>query len=345
MKWIRRGFLVLVVLCLALVAALIGTALRTEKPVGFHYVQALDASGRAFPVGVWYPTEARPWPTTWMGIRMMSVASNAAVAGRALPLVVISHGNSGSPGSHADLALALANAGYVVAAPMHTGDNYMDQGVAGTVPWLSSRSQELQATVDHMLKGWSGHAQVDPGRVGAFGFSAGGITVLTAAGAQPDLRQIATHCARTPEFICVLLRDGGSPLLNPALAEKGNAFSPERRIKAAAVASPGLGFLLGPEALAKVNLPVQLWNGENDTHVPYATNTRVVRAALGPHVEYHSIPGAEHFSFLVPCGLVGPPLLCADKGSFDRAAFHASMNASVVAFFDKHLNSPRSAQR
>lgn len=336
-KWIRRLALLVLALVCVLGGALLWTALDSHKPVGFQLTQASGQDGQAFPVGVWYPTGARPWPTTWLGLRMMKVARDAAVTGTGLPLVVVSHGNAGGPGSHADLALALASAGYVVAAPMHAGDNFTDQSAAGTVPWLGARSRQLKTTVDHMLQQWEGRGHLDAQRIGAFGFSAGGITVLTALGAQPDLRQIATHCGRTPEFICRLFRDGRSPLLNPALAQTGNGFSHDPRIKAAVVAAPGMGFLLAPGTLDAVRAPVQLWSGEQDTHVPYATNTGVVRDALGPRAEFHSVPGAAHFSFLVPCGVLGPPLLCADQGDFDRASFHASMNAKIVAFFDTHL--------
>lgn len=337
MKWIRRVFLLLLAVVCVLAGSVLLTALDTDKPVGFQITQARDASGEAIPVGVWYPTEARAWPTSWLGLRMMKVARDAPVAGGALPLVLISHGNAGGPGSHADLALALASAGYVVAAPMHAGDDYTDQSRAGTVPWLAGRARQLRSTVDHMLTNWDGHARIDPERVGAYGFSAGGITVLAALGAQPDLRQIAAHCARTPEFVCKLFRDGRSPLLDPALAQKGNGFSRDARIKAAVVAAPGLGFLLGPGTLAEVRAPVQLWSGEQDTHVPYPSNTRLVREALGSRAEFHPVPGASHFSFLVPCGLLGPPLLCSDQGDFDRSAFHESMNVSVIAFFGKHI--------
>ena len=59
--------------------------------------------------------------------------------------------------------------------------------------------------------------------------------------------------------------------------------------------------------------------------------------ALGPRVEFHTVPGASHFSFLAPCGLLKPPMLCADPKGFDRKAFHAEMNASVLAFFDRTL--------
>ncbi|MCB2378550.1 hypothetical protein LGH70_13200 [Hymenobacter sp. BT635] len=337
MKWIRRLLLVVLILAVGFGAVMVGAALRPERPVGFQRAQATDASGQPFAVGIWYPTQARTWPTTWLGLSLMDVAADAPVAGRGLPLVVFSHGNSGGPGSHADLALALASAGYIVAAPMHSGDNYMDQSAAGTVAWLGGRTRQLHATIDYMLQRWPGHAQLNPARIGAFGFSAGGLTVLTAAGAQPDLRLIAKHCAETPEAICALLRAGNSPLLDPEQAKKGNSYVSDPRIKAAVVAAPGLSFTLGPGALTAVRVPVQLWSGEQDTVVSYATNTKRVREALGAAAEFHSVPGAGHFSFLAPCGPLAPPLLCTDQGQFDRKAFHRGMNASVVAFFNKAI--------
>lgn len=337
MKWIRRIVVVLAVLVCALGVALFSTALRSDRPVGFQIVQANDTNGQAFNIGVWYPTEARTWPTTWLGLGMMDVARDAPVSGRGLPLVVFSHGNAGGPGSHADLALALSSAGHIVAAPMHPGDNYADQGGAGTVGWLGGRNRQLRATVDYLLETWPGRAHLDPERIGAFGFSAGGATVLTAVGARPDLRLIARHCAGTPEFICGLFRDGKSPLLNPDVAGTGNVFSHDQRIKAAVVAAPGLGFLMNPEALEKVSAPIQLWSGEQDQLVPYSTNIKLVREALGARTEFHSIPGAGHFSFLVPCAILAPPVLCAEQGEFDRKAFHTKMNADVIEFFGKHL--------
>ncbi|MGB7905421.1 MAG: hypothetical protein WCF43_12050, partial [Steroidobacteraceae bacterium] len=187
---------------------------------------------------------------------------------------------------------------------MHPGDNYADQSAVGSVSWLGERNQQLHATVDYMLGRWQGRDRIDPERVGAFGFSAGGFTVLTAVGAQPDLTIIARHCTESPEFACELLRHANSPLLNSAAPGIGDAFVPDARIKAAVVAAPGLGFAMGPNAFGNVNVTVQLWSADQDTNVPYATNTRHVREALGPQAEFHSVPGAGHFSFLAPCGLL-----------------------------------------
>ena len=336
MKWVYRTLAVVVILAGSVVAIAYGTALRGERPVGFQMSRAADAGGKSFPVGVWYPTESRPWPTAQIGTVLMDVARDAPIAGRGLPLVVMSHGNGGGLQSHADLALALASAGYVVAAPMHTGDNFLDQSAAGSVNLFSVRNRQLRATIDHMLTKWQGNGTVDPAKVGAFGFSAGGFTVLTAIGAQPDMRLVAVHCARAPEFECDVLRHFKSPLVEVD-APTGDPMEASPRIKAAVVAAPGLGFTMSPAALAAVQVPVQLWSGDKDDKVPFATNAAIIAEALGQKAELHQVPGASHATFLAPCGLVRPADICTDPEGFDRTAFHASMNAEVVKFFDKAL--------
>ena len=337
MKWIRRVLISAVIVVCGLATYVMLTALHAERPVGFQVVQTSDSSGQAVAIGVWYPTQESVRPTTLLGLQVMRVAPNATISGQALPLIVISHGNGGGPGSHADLALALASAGYVVAAPLHTGDNYADQSAVGSLSWLNVRTRELHATVDYMLKDWQGHNQINPERIGAFGFSAGGFTVLTSVGAQPDLHLIAKHCSESTEFACDVLRSVKSPLLDTAQAKTGEAFLSDARIKAVVVAAPGLGFTMPADGLTKVEVPIQLWSGDNDVNVPYATNSKPIREALGARVEFHGVPGAGHFSFLVPCGLIAPPQLCTDQGQFDRKVFHAQMNAEVIAFFEKNM--------
>lgn len=334
MKWVRRIAIAVLLLAGAVIGALWLSALRSERPVGFQTVTATTGSGQRFAMGVWYPTTATTWPTTLLGLVVMDVAADGPVSGQGLPLVVISHGNGGGPGGHADMALALASAGYVVAAPMHTGDNYADQSGLASAHYLGNRTRELSAAVDYMLGQWDGRAHIDPKRIGAYGFSAGGLTVLAAAGARPDLAHVATHCAKAQEFTCDLLRQLKSPLVQ-AGAPVDDTWDNDERIKAAVVAAPALGFAMRPGAFGEVGIPVQVWEAELDTNVLDAIAP--VRAGLGAKGEYHQVRGAGHFSFLVPCGLIGPPGLCKEQGEFNRRDFHATMNRSVVAFFDKHL--------
>lgn len=150
MKWAYRALIAVLILAGGVVALAYGTALRGERSVGFQIARATDVDGQSFAVGVWYPTKSLAWPTVQVGAVLMEVAQNAPAAGSGLPLVILSHGNGGGLQSHADLALALASAGYVVAAPMHTGDNFLDQSAAGSANIFSHRNRQLRMTIDHM---------------------------------------------------------------------------------------------------------------------------------------------------------------------------------------------------
>lgn len=337
MKWLFGVLIALVLLCAGLVAVVLSGAIGANRPVGFQLVRVADPEGAPLTVAIWYPTSVQPLPTTVLGLTLLDVAPNAPVAGRSLPLIVISHGNGGGPGSHADTAMSLAASGFVVAAPMHTGDNYRDDSSVGSSHWLIDRARHVRATLDYMLTRWPGHGHIAPRRVGVFGFSAGALTALVTVGAEPDLNRVASHCATTPEFACTLLQQAHSDLLQGRDVPSPTAFVHDRRIGAAVVAAPGLGFALTPAGLSQVDVPVQLWSGDADTNVPYASNTRPVREGLGTHAEFHAVPGAQHFSFLAPCGVLGPPLLCREPQGFDRRAFHRSFNAQVIAFFEAKL--------
>ena len=91
MKWIYRALAVVLILAGGIVFLAYRTALRSEQPVGFQMTRVTGVDGVSFPVGVWYPTESRAWPTAQIGAVLMEVARNAPVAGGGLPLVVVSH--------------------------------------------------------------------------------------------------------------------------------------------------------------------------------------------------------------------------------------------------------------
>ena len=155
--------------------------------------------------------------------------------------MVISHGTGGSNADHYDTARALAAAGFVVAAPTHTGDT---QGDRSRSMRITERPAELSRVIDYMTRDWRGHEAVDAGRIGAFGFSSGGFTVLGAIGGEPDLSGLTRHCAEHPHFFdCAPARAG----------RRGDAGNPapvahDPRIKAAVVAAPALGSPLRPRA-------------------------------------------------------------------------------------------------
>ena len=304
---------------------------QAHAAVGFQHFSINDPQGPPIEVGVWYPTGATPKLEAIESYQQM-VARDAAVEGAALPLVVISHGHGGSYAGHFDTALALADAGFVVAALSHNGDSWRDQSNP-TAIW--ERPRQLKLLTDYMLGAWSDHGRLDANRVGAFGFSAGGFTVLTAAGGEPDLRTIADHCKAHPAFeVCQIVAQHPLPL------DTEIVWTHDIRIKAVVSAAPALGFAFETKGLAAVRQPVQLWRAENDQVLPHPYYAEAVRLALPEPPETHVVADAGHYDFLAPCSAklaARVPAVCTSKPGFDRAAFHEHFDHDVVAFFTRTL--------
>ena len=324
---------VVATLVAALVIYTFATALRPASPVGVQQAVVADAGHSPIAVDIWYPTDSKPG-FVFLPSAAQWVAARGRVAGAGLPLVILSHGTGGGAMSHVDTALALAEAGFVVVAPTHTGDNFRDDSAVGTSRWLVDRSRHISRVADFMLNTWEDRGHLDGRRVGLFGFSAGATTALISIGGVPDLDRVETRCASNPEFVCQLRRPG-APAGDPGPA----SWTHDARISAAVIVAPGLGFTFEPAGLENVRAPVQLWTGAEDQVVPYASNVGIVRRLLPVPPEFHSVAGAGHTAFLRPC-LLGPPKLCRDGPGFDRGAFHKTFNRSVVAFYQAQLVTP-----
>ncbi|MBG9390477.1 alpha/beta hydrolase family protein [Caenimonas aquaedulcis] len=304
---------------------------------GYQHGFAADPEGKPLEIGIWYPSKTAVQPLS-LGPTTMSVAVNGNAEGKALPLIVISHGNASSFVSHYDTAIAMADAGFVVAAISHAGDNYADQSRATDV---MDRPRQISRVIDHMLSTWEGHAIIDPTRVGMYGFSAGAFTALVNIGGVPDFTTVGPMCRQFPaDFACQLIGKSVGNTAVPLTSHKVRAA--DARIKAAVVAAPAVGFAFAPDGLRNVKVPVQLWTAENDFVVPQARYAEAVRAALPVAPDYHVVANAGHYDFLVPCSNAlasMAPHICASAAGFDRSAFHAKFNAEVIGFFNKTLKS------
>jgi predicted dienelactone hydrolase len=303
---------------------------------GFEQLMVPDPAGAPLEVGVWYPSEAPAAPQR-LGLFEQTVADRGVVAGRDLPLIVMSHGTGGSFEGHYDTALALAEAGFVVAAVTHTGDNYRDQSQSTR---LENRPRHIKIVIDYMLASWAHREALDPARVGMFGFSAGGFTALVAIGGTPDMRTIAPYCAAHPdEWACRMLRDHKVDLsADGARAEVDWVHDP--RIVAAVIAAPAVGYAFSAEGLSAVKVPIQLWRGDRDEILPQPNYAQAVYDRLPVKPEYHVVANAGHFAFLAPCTpalAARVPEICHDPDGFDRAAFHRTFNMAVVAFFKARM--------
>ncbi len=247
--------------------------------VGFQQVTVPDTQGKPLAVAIWYPSRSsaasRP-----IGMFTQVVAVNGEVAGTLLPLVLISHGNSGPFASHDDTALALAEAGFVVGALTHTGDKYMDQSYAGNRIDLIDRPRQVKYLADDMISAWPGHSHSSIRNESAsLGSPWGGFTALVETGGMPDLSRMAQLCSTRPEAPeCSFIAQRHGDQLEPASGQP--AWVHDARIKAAIVAAPAVSYLFGIRGLRRVKIPILLWRAEKDRQAPDLWNSAVVRSEL-----------------------------------------------------------------
>ena len=302
------------------------------SPAGAAGIQLIDSDSR-LAGAIWYPCAAEPevvalGPLAVAADFSLMGVKDCPVTGAKLPLVIFSHGRGAWFGAHHDTAAALADAGFVVAAINHPGDNGNDPSQADDLSVFASRPVDMVRLLEFMLHGWKDKALIDPARIGLFGFSKGGYTGLVLIGATPDFGRLASICTETTA-ICQQLRNGEAPPRPPH----------DARIKAAVIVDPVTN-VFTQDNLAAIKIPLQLWRSElGGPGVGDGSGTARVARSLPGKPDIHVVP-AGHFAFLAPCSqqlATAIPRICTDVPGFDRAAFHRDFNERVARFFQAHL--------
>jgi predicted dienelactone hydrolase len=316
-------FLVAISLCLAATVA---------QAAGFQLIDiAADAEGPALQGAMWYPCAEPPGEVRLDKITLPGVM-DCPLLGENLPLIVVSHGKGGSFVGHHDTKEALADAGFIVAAISHSGDNFSDLSRTGERSIFFSRPADIKRMIDFIVGASPFAARVDRERIGFFGFSRGGYTGLVLIGAEPDWPGFDTSCRQSASRFC------GQALPTQPLIH-------DPRIKAAVLADP-LAIFFAADSFAAVKVPVQLWASERGGDGVLPHDVAAVDRNLPAKHEYRVVSNAGHFAFLSPCPQASAkelPELCVDPPGFDRVAFHKQFDADVLAFFRRYLTSARHA--
>lgn len=259
----------------------------------------------------------------------LSGVKDCPLTGTGLPLVIFSHGRGGWFTMHHDTAEALADAGFVVAAINHPGDNGKDLSQTDNLSVFGSRPADIIRLLDFVLHDWKDKASVDQTKIGFFGFSKGGYTGLVLMGVNPDFERLSKVC-NDKTGACAQLHNGEAPPNTPH----------DARIKAAVIVDPAAD-MFTRDNLSFIKIPFQFWRSERGGP-GVGDGSPVARVAdrLPGKPEVHVVP-AGHFAFLAPCSpqlAAAVPRICTDvPANFDRAAFHRDFDTSIVSFFREHL--------
>jgi predicted dienelactone hydrolase len=321
-----------------------------QAATGLAEIPGLAGQG---PVVVFYPTDAEG-ASVQRGQFSLPVVDRAPPARGNGRLVVISHGSPSNPWTNGDLAIALTRAGFIVAAPWHLRDNASDSGDAGPVSW-KRRPHEVSAAIDAVLADARFAPLLAGDRVGAYGMSAGGHTMLALAGGRWSPSILRDHCRAHLEedFVtCVgptTMRLTGGWLDGAKLAVARSANDLLRddatwyghtdpRI-AAIVAGVPLAADFDLATLSSPRVPLGLITARKDVWlVPRFHGEAVVKACASCEWLADLAEGG-HGALLSPHprfdGRIGE--LVNDPPGFDRATEVPKLNTRVVDFFKRQL--------
>lgn len=326
---------------------LTGSAMAGDVGVKTIAVQAAHRD-RPIQTLIWYPAVA--------GGLVENVGDNplfegvpalrdAAMAEGLFPVIILSHGSGGNAANLGWLATALAEEGFIVAAPNHPGTTSGDSTPAETVKFWE-RPADLSAVLTQLLADEEMGERIDRRNLSLAGFSLGGYAVLTTAGARADAKAYARYCDTNTEKMseCAWLAKGGVDLhqLDDPRVNQSNL---DARFTSVVAIDPGLAQAYREDSLAEINIPTLVINFGRPGKVPLAVDSqRLVK--IIPHSEYRTIADAIHFSFLGICkanaaavlaaeGETDP--LCDDGGGRPRKAIHDEIIGMVSGFLKAKL--------
>lgn len=329
-------------MALMLLGGLLARADAAPWVAGLHRLTLTDpVDARPMQALVFYPSSGEARPVRIEGYQTR-VAEEAPVAMGQFPLLVISHGNTGSPMALHDLANGLARQGFVVVAVVHPGDNNRDHSRLGTLSNLYGRPLQISAAItaarnDRLLAPY-----LNDGKVGVIGYSAGGETALILSGARPDLERLRRYCEQRPTDTDACKTHGVLIADHSELAPRADP-----RVGAVMLMAP-LSLMFGRHALAGVQVPALIYSGDNDQLLVLEHNADALARKLPVTPDYRLLAGAGHFVFMAPCDdeqHQRMPVLCKDAEGVDRQHIHRSLRSETTAFFSQALGAPEPAER
>ena len=319
-----------------------------------------EAKTHALITDIWYPADpASVEQPQWVGNPDTPFASAEKAARDAkpiatpekFPLILLSHGIGGSSSMMAWLGSALASHGFIAAAVNHPGNNALeDYTIPGAVFW-GQRAHDMSVLLDLLLADPTFGPRIDSRRVGAAGFSLGGLTVLELAGGIAEFSRYQDFCKSpkadgmctdTIEYPGLLANVTAlaktDPAIQAAFAENSKSHR-DPRIRAIFAMAPAVGPAFDPGSLAKISIPTQIVAGAVDNVVPIDSSAKFFASQI-PGAQLTIFQAVGHYTFLGTCAELGDrtqPRICIDQAGILRDEIHAQTATMAWHFFDANL--------
>ncbi|MFV0348899.1 MAG: alpha/beta hydrolase family protein, partial [Halodesulfovibrio sp.] len=298
---------VLFVMCLALPGWAMGAGESEGGRVGLHILNAWEEnSGSRIAIYVWYPT-IRPERSVFLEPYTISAAREGMPEEGKFPVILLSHASAESGLSHHDTAEFLARKGFVVVAPTHPGDNYLDTSRIYTEHQVTDRPHHLEQALEAV----AAHPELGPiadmNNIGVIGYGAGAAGAMLLAGAVPDPAGLRTYCARAGEDdpycsdwaharLAKFMEKTEQELLPP----DGHGWQ-DPRVKSLALLAPAYGMLFTGQGIASMQVPVVMIEAEQDAMNVPDLHARYLRTLLPENTSYFILSDATSFTLHSVC--------------------------------------------
>lgn len=318
---------------------------RGPYGVGVRTIAWTDPRGKDLTADIWYPAFVQPddVPANYEPFELSLSAIRDApfdARGGPYPLVAFSHGFAAIRFQSAFLMEHLASHGWVLVAPDHNLNTFLDINAGATGQVVVERPGDMREAVDHLLAwsdarddAWAG--AVDGSRYVMMGHSFGALTSLVVGGGTVDLSHVADLCGsgEVGGQACRYIDD------IDATAMVGTQEA-DPRAELIVPLSPGVwyGFGRRGEGLA-TTAPSLVLGGTFDETLGYEEEIRPSFEAMGPHKTLASFEGAGHYVFSDIC-LIAPFFSRECEGGdgwIDLAPAQDTTRALVAAWLDVHF--------
>ncbi len=276
-------------------------------PIGTDATDITGSWGTAITVQTWFPrTDDQGSPHVYDDI----IQADALDGGQAAcdgprPVLMFSHGNQGMRWQSFYLADHFASHGWIVVAPDHTGNTFLDYDgdmmpevtfrrpidIADAFDHAVARSQDPEDRLHGCIDADAGYA--------IMGHSFGGYTTLAVSGAIIDTDVVAATCSSSGGWLCSHVASWAADHPDQTVWDQSDprawaavAFAPA----AYETLSAGLGL---------IDIPTQIQAGDLDTTTPWPGTVQPIWEGLqvSPRAAAH-IDGAGHFSFSDACTIL-----------------------------------------
>jgi predicted dienelactone hydrolase len=298
---------------------------------------------RRLRLALWYPSrETLPQGISYVGAPREAVFAEVAPAhAEPLPVLVFSHGSGGFAEQSYSMMEFFASHGWVVAAPDHTGNTFLDVRSGISPETLETRPQDISAVIDFLqaLPAEDPLAALISDDIVVSGHSFGGYTTLALSGAAYDVETFLDLCERGGAGLGAFC----DYLTQPEVVARFRASFFDPRIKLGIPMAPFGGIVFG-EGAGAIDVPILLMTARADQTLPPAQDGDPLWEGLDGEedVRLDFVTGG-HFTFSNGCALAetlgfglgnddgcGPNFIGVDQ------AFYV-INAYALAFARFHL--------